>query len=88
VISLTSPAAGAALTADMRLAGIADGNGSALTALSYTFDGGAPIPLLFDARSGVFDAPIYLGELLVGDHTTCACAPSTRRATSPFSNET
>ena len=43
--------------------------GVALTALSYAFDGGAAVPLGFDATSGAFDQALNLSQLAAGNHT-------------------
>ncbi len=51
-----------------RLTGGAVDAGSALTALSYAFDGGAALPLAFNS-AGAFDAALSYGALSVGAHT-------------------
>jgi hypothetical protein len=71
-ISLTSPAAGS-LTAVETLTGTADGNGSAITALSYDFDGGTSYPVAFNS-DGTFSTPLDLSGLATGSHTLTVTA--------------
>ena len=66
-INLTSLAEGDTLAAGSRLSGSANPNGSTLTQLGYTIDGGATNTLIFDAIGGSFDAALNFGSLTVGD---------------------
>lgn len=67
IVSLASLADG--LLADgVRLTGSVDGTGSAITALSWSLDGGLANPLSFNAATGAFDAPLPLGDLAPGQH--------------------
>ena len=71
-IGLTSPVAGA-LTDGELFAGTADGNGSAITALSYNFDGQTEIPVTF-GTDGSFSQPLDESRLTIGDHTLTVTA--------------
>src|SRR5262249_9728934 len=55
VLTLAAPLEGDALTAASRLTGTIAGTGSAVTALSYAFDGGQPLSVVFDPTSGAID---------------------------------
>ena len=66
-ITLTSLAAGGALTAASRLTGSVDGTGSAITAFGYSLDGG-PVRSLVLATDGRFDAALDLRSVLAGSH--------------------
>jgi hypothetical protein len=67
VIALTSPANGDNLVDGATLAGAVTTSGAAITALSYAFDGGASMPITFDA-TGAFIAPLDLSKLTAGAH--------------------
>ncbi len=71
-ITLTSPAAGALTDGDL-LSGTADGTGSAITALSYNFDGGTEMPITFGS-DGTFSQALDQSKLTVGDHTLTVTA--------------
>jgi hypothetical protein len=73
-LSITSPAASDNLTSASHLTGTVSGPGSAVTALSYLFDGGSSIPLSFDASSGAFDQALDLSKLMSGAHTLTVTA--------------
>src|SRR5207248_2783270 len=66
-ITLTSPTTNATLTAGKRLTGKAIDTGSAVTALSYSFDTGQSIPIAFTS-TGAFDEPLDLSKLIPGPH--------------------
>jgi hypothetical protein len=68
-IAVTSPSQGALIAAGDHVTGTVGGTGSALTALSYAFDGGAPLPIPFDQATGVFDGALVLARLTAGAHT-------------------
>ena len=68
ILSIGSPADGGAISAGLRLAGIANGTGSTIAALNYAFDGGAAMPVGFDLQTGAFDQPLDVGKLAVGPH--------------------
>jgi hypothetical protein len=84
-IELISPTVNQSLTADSRLSGTANPTGSQLIALSYRFEGGPPVPLLFDPVSGAFDDALDLSELATGPHSLVVSA---RDAAGNVSTET
>ncbi|MBX3670121.1 MAG: choice-of-anchor D domain-containing protein [Rhodocyclaceae bacterium] len=65
---------GDSLSAASHILGTADATGSSLSALNYRFDGGTPIPLGFNAVTGVFDQALTLTTLGVGAHTLTVTA--------------
>ncbi len=69
VIAITSPIAGESLAAGALLSGAIGGDGSALTQLTYAFDGGIPHPILFAPAGEDFETPLDLSKLAVGNHT-------------------
>jgi len=73
-IALTGPSAGAVLTMASRLTGTVSGTGSAITKLTYAFDGGTAMPMSIDPISGVIDEPLNLSKLTVGAHTLTVTA--------------
>lgn len=68
-LTIDSPAAGDTLSVASRLTGIASGTGSALTALSYYFDGGPALTLFADPTTGAFDTQLDLSRIGTGMHT-------------------
>jgi hypothetical protein len=72
-ISLTSPANGGTLASGATLTGAVTTSGAAITALSYAFDGGAIMPITFDA-TGAFNATLDLSKLSTGSHTLTVTA--------------
>lgn len=69
-LSVTSPVEDASLTVSSHLEGIADGTGSPIVALSYSFDGGDEAPIAFDPATGAFDQSLTfaLAMLSLGNH--------------------
>ncbi|WP_235578406.1 Ig-like domain-containing protein [Pseudorhodoferax sp. Leaf267] len=68
-VALASIAANAVLDANSRLVGQADATGTAVVALSYSFDGGAAKTITYDSATGRFDQALPLGDLSVGAHS-------------------
>jgi hypothetical protein len=71
-IALTSPAGGT-ISAGKTLTGTANGTGSALAALSYSFDNGAAIAVSFTS-AGAFDETMDLSKLGAGSHLLAVTA--------------
>ena len=72
VVTLSSPVAGT-LSSGQLLTGTVDGTGSAITALSYNFDGATEMPVSF-ATDGSFTNPLDLSRLGLGTHTLTVTA--------------
>jgi hypothetical protein len=68
VLTLSSPTAGADLSAGGLLIGFADPTGSSIVQLSYAFDGGPIMPVAFDPATGAFNNALNLGGLATGTH--------------------
>ena len=73
-ITLTAPIASDVLTVASRLTGTVSGTGSAITKLTYGFDGGTAMPITIDPLSGVIDEPLDLSTLTVGNHSLTVTA--------------
>lgn len=63
-----SVADGGTLASGARLTGIAHPTGSAISALSYSFDGGKAVPVSFNVGTGAFNTILDLSSLASGDH--------------------
>jgi hypothetical protein len=68
-ITLTNPPDGGNLLDGARIVGNLDGAGTALTAFSYTIDGGAVMPLALPNTGGAFSQALDLSRLTTGTHT-------------------
>lgn len=73
-VTLTAPVSSDILTVASRLIGTVSGTGSAITKLTYAFDGGTAMPITIDPVSGVIDEPLDLSKLTVGNHTMTVTA--------------
>jgi hypothetical protein len=73
-LSLTAPTGVEPVIPTSRLTGTASGTGSAVTALSYAFDGGPSQSVAFDPATGAFDQPLDLSALAAGSHTLAVTA--------------
>ena len=65
---------GATLAFGSLLVGTGDGTGSPLRSLTYSFDGGAAIPVGFDAATGTFNQALDLSALAAGAHALAITA--------------
>ncbi|MEQ1844318.1 MAG: Ig-like domain-containing protein, partial [Nitrospira sp.] len=72
-ITLGAPIVSDVLTVASRLTGSVSGTGSAITKLTYGFDGGTAMPITIDPLSGI-DEPLDLSKLTVGNHTLTVTA--------------
>ncbi len=72
-IDFTGFADGASIAAGARIAGLANGTGSGLTALSYSVDGGAEIPVGFGSDGG-FSSALDIAALAAGGHKVVVTA--------------
>jgi hypothetical protein len=80
-ITLTSPADGGTLDSLSHLTGTADGAGSAITQLTYAFEGGTAVPVAFTPDAGAagpssydFDQVLDLSHLAAGPHSLTVTA--------------
>jgi hypothetical protein len=73
-IAITSPIELGALEAGSLLTGTVDGTGSAITQLRYAFDGGAVMPVAYEASTGQFSDVLDMSKLGGGTHTLVVSA--------------
>lgn len=73
-LTIDAPTAGDNLEVGAFLTGRADGTGSPISSLTYRFDSGSIIPILFSSTTGLFDESLDLSRLLAGAHTLTVTA--------------
>jgi hypothetical protein len=73
-LAITAPLDNDALTAAPTLTGTVSGTGSAITALSYAFDGGMSHSVVFDPATGGFSQALDLSTLHPGAHSLVVTA--------------
>jgi hypothetical protein len=69
ILTVDLPLQGATIKSGARLTGSVSGTGSPLVSLTYTFDGGTPMPILATPGGGAFDVELKLMHLAAGSHT-------------------
>jgi PKD repeat protein len=73
-VTVTSPVEASDLMAGTTLTGTMTGHGAAITAVSYAFDGGTAMPIVFDTTTGTFSQALDLSKLSLGAHTLTVSA--------------